>query len=162
MVSDHPPVVFCVICLRPGAHSSSNSGTTNDIVLKYKNRTGTYSCTITETISDGETVSCVPTLTGTGKSSDGYDWLYAEYASSSSCSDGLRVTEVAVKNSTTWYTLGTFDQGIYNTKCEGCSWITLWEGDCNSCWLDCDGNGNCSGMKWRMTTAYNVDVYCTD
>jgi hypothetical protein len=146
--------------LRVTAHTTSNSGTTNDITLVYRNNSATYSCTITEVISDGETVACTPTQSSTTTNAD-YDLFYVKYtdkANSFNYSDGLRVTTlyVSYQNAPTAYTIEWFNEAS-GLNCEGCD---IFGDGCNSCWIDGDGQGDCLEMRSPMQADTNTQ--CID
>lgn len=147
--------------LRMTAHGSSNSGTTDDITLVYRNRTATYSCSITEDISDGEQVVCTPTQSSSETSLD-YDLFYVKYTNTANTyeyDDGLRVTALTVtfSGAPVAYALDTYSYGGSGIKCEGCD---IFNDNCNSCWIDGDGQGDCIELRGKMLSAASTNMNC--
>lgn len=149
------------------ANSNKSSGTTNDITLAYRNKTATYSCTITASISDGGTQSCVPSQSSdeTSPSAQG-DWFYIKYAdktNSQNSSDGLLITSITVTISGTAYQLSSFNKGaetVYGAfSCTGCGGIFNDE-NCNSCWIDGDDHNGCLELKTDMNA--DSTIRCVD
>ena len=149
------------------ANSNKSSGTSNDITLSYRNKTATYSCTITASISDGGSQSCVPTQSSseTSPSPQG-DWFYVKYAdktNSSNNSDGLLITALTVTTSGVAYELSSFSKGaetVYGAfSCTGCGGIFNDE-DCNSCWIDGDDHNGCLELKTDMSA--DSVIRCVD
>lgn len=146
--------------LRITAHSSTNSGTTDDITLAFRNETGTYSCDITATIADGGTQECVPTLSST-ETDPSYDRFYIKYKDKTTAAgsdDGLRITSFAVKvindwlsdSTAQWYTNENFSEAVGEIiNCEGCGLGV----ECNSCWIDGDGHQDCVEIKFLINNA---------
>jgi hypothetical protein len=147
--------------LKLTAHSTSNSGTTDDITLAYRNKSATYSCTITDTIADGATVSCTPTQSSSTTNQDN-DLFYVKYANQSNSfnyDDGLRITSVnaSFSGASTSYSLEEFEDPGAGLNCEGCD---VWGENCNSCWIDGDGQGDCLEMRSPMQA--NAESNCID
>jgi hypothetical protein len=148
--------------LRVSAHASSNSGTADNLTLAYRNKSGTYSCTITTDIADGETASCTPTQSSTNTHSD-YDYFYVKYTdkdNSFAYDDGLRASKVTVtfEGASTAYSLTSFTYSGSGIKCEGC----FLGQDCNSCWLDGDGQGDCLELRANMRSSEDININCID
>lgn len=122
------------------AHESDNSGTNGDLTLKFFVDNKYYSCTITETVSDGEEACCTPSYGGSANSAYNNQMKVMMWND-----DGIRITALKVKSGANTWTLGTFDDDNLGTEmdCEGCN---FWSKNCNSCWLDQDGHGSCRHM----------------
>jgi hypothetical protein len=140
------------------ANSSSNSGTSNDLYLRYWNKSGKYSCNVTGTIVDGGARGCAPTRYG--DYSDSPDIFKVGYLNSDDRNDALLVTEVSAEIGNAEYVMNTFTKVFPTTiSCTGCGGIFEDE-ECNSCWIDGDDHKKCVEMKIYFASAGGT-VECT-
>lgn len=144
--------------------SGDNSGTSGDITLKYLNGGKFWSCTITDTLSDGQEKVCAVTGTGTVTNSN-KEYFILEMNSS----DGAKIDTVCAcsaadgnKCSSAIECAGTFnDYGDRASWCIGGSFnIGLWANACSSVWLDNDGHGKCT--KLQVDSYDDNFTWCTD
>lgn len=128
------------LCVK--ANDSDNAGTSNTrVVLGWLYANRRYKCEISGGIKDGEEKCCTPVYT-TYTLVDG-----TQFGVKNESSDGLRVTSVkAIKGSSTW-SVGTVRDFDPDLECVGCFFGT----DCESCWLDTDGHGDCRSITITMT-----------
>lgn len=138
------------------AKDTSGAGTTNSIDLLYRNKAGTYKCTISGGVSQGATGSCNPSYHDSTTTS-GEDWFYVKY-SDSSTSDGFLVTEVKVLYSGKTYGPTGFEK--YSGTTMSCSGCDLFGSGCNSCWIDGDGHTDCTEMRIEMDSPSEALTRC--
>lgn len=143
--------------------SSSDSATSNAVTLEaHRANTGTYyKCSFPSGVSANTTACCTPT-TATGGTSTYSNDVWTVRFNSSSSGDGLKITKVAFtgKQSANVTVTQQFDKfqkvPPYGVQCDGGGLeCDLFQHNCDTCWLDGSGNGNC----WRMNMDTSGQVW---
>jgi len=146
--------------------AGDNSGTSGDISVYYATGGKYWTCTITDTLSDGQEKVCVVSSTGTVSNSNN-EFFQMEMNSS----DGARIDTIcacsAASTSTNKCTTAVECAGTFNDYGDRASWciggsfnVGLWANACSSVWLDSDGHGSCT--KLQVSSYDNNFTGCID
>lgn len=129
------------------SYDSSDAGTTHPLTLKYRNKSGTWTCSISGGVAKNSSASCT-SITQSSTETQSTDQFYVGYAGADD-SDGLLFTALTVTINGSSYSVSTFTEETNNVTCKDCEGAR----GCSSCWIDGDGHNECTQVKVEMETA---------
>lgn len=133
---------------------NSDSGSTNNLTVKYRNESGTFQCSISGGIASGATASCTSFTQSSTETDTTRDDLYIGYSGTPN-TDGLLVTEVKIVTGGSEYVVSKFTKAGSDIDC--------WGGDATytaACWIDSDAHKKCKQMKIKLQ-GNKSEVGCT-
>lgn len=142
------------------AYDSSDAGTTHPLTLKYRNKSGTWTCNISGGVTAGSSASCTNITQSSTETSNTEDNFYVGYSGSSN-TDGLLFTALTVTINGSNYSVSVFAEQTNKVTCKDCESVN----GCSSCWIDGDGHNDCTQVKVLMETygaeGYDAFTSCT-